>query len=101
MKEVQATAVLVALFALRCIVPLLLTMGVCYLLNRLVARWEAEDIRKSGALSLPCWLVKKCDPSDCPAYQQYGVRCWEVRTKAEGALPTACPTCPLYRQAHT
>ena len=125
MNEFQATAVMVALFALRCIVPLLLTMAVGILMNRLVDRWEAEErdttpveqgqpvgiplpslsmkAAEKAKASLPCWLVKGCDParrSACPAFHQRGKACWVARLQAEGVLPSGCPDCPVYQTAH-
>ncbi|HMT22361.1 MAG TPA: hypothetical protein PKE20_14150 [Promineifilum sp.] len=43
MNEFQATTVVVALFALRCIAPLLLMLVIGYGMKRLVAHWERED----------------------------------------------------------
>ncbi|MCA9970042.1 MAG: hypothetical protein KC425_07500 [Anaerolineales bacterium] len=121
MHDFQATLILIAMFALRCIVPLLITVAAGYLMNRLVARWEAEDAAKktappvSGpapaatppkarpAVQLPCWLTTGCDPAkraDCPAFQQREAPCWLARLRAEGVLPTGCPDCPVYQQAH-
>ena len=41
MNGFDATLVMIALFALRCVFPLVLTAGLGYLMNRLVERWEA------------------------------------------------------------
>ena len=51
MYDLQATTVMSGLFALRCIVPLLLTVGLVRLMNRLVERWAAEEaVRETGAV---------------------------------------------------
>ena len=42
MNEFEATGVMVLLFALRCIAPLVLLMGVGYFMNRMVDKWERE-----------------------------------------------------------
>jgi hypothetical protein len=42
MDELIGTGVVGLLFGLRCIVPLALTLGVAYLMNRTVDRWERE-----------------------------------------------------------
>jgi hypothetical protein len=44
MNEYQATGVMVLLFALRCIVPFVLLMGVGYFMNRMVDKWEREAV---------------------------------------------------------
>lgn len=121
MKEFQATGVLIALFALRCIVPLVVTLALGYLMNRLVDRWEAEDAQPTAnattqpvpepvvapettsGMKLPCWLVKGCSPTqraNCPTFQQKETSCWLARLRLEGTLPSDCPDCPIYRQAH-
>ena len=78
MEEPQAAGVLFLMFALRCIAPLLLTLGIGYLMNRLVDRWDAEEEQveqvdvpqpapaRSPAIALktinvPCWILRNCD----------------------------------------
>jgi hypothetical protein len=122
MNDLQATFVLVLMFALRCIAPLALTLVIGYLMNRLVDRWEAEEAaerlgsvvtaspraggrsrRALSELKLPCWVFRNCDPEsreNCPAYQQPGLACWLARKKIEGRLPGDCPGCPLYGPAY-
>jgi hypothetical protein len=124
MNEFQATAVMLALFALRCVLPLAITVALGYLMNRLVDRWEAEDAKEAGvdmpaqippipvtavstpakpASKMPCWLVKGCNPAqraDCPAFQQRGKPCWVARLQMEGIMPADCPDCPVYQHAH-
>jgi hypothetical protein len=120
MKEIEAAAVLVGLFALRCIVPLALTVALGYLMNRVADRWQAEDRARVAAaataqpkprsvpkasqpvVSLPCWLFHNCAPDkrdNCPAYHHPTIACWAARESAEGALPDSCATCPLYYDA--
>jgi hypothetical protein len=117
MGEFQATLILVGLFALRCIAPLLFTLAVGYLMNRLVKRWEAQDAAEAaadsppavpspGGLSLPavgipCWVLRNCEPaqrSGCPAYLKPKLACWLARKLAEGELPAACADCPMYTE---
>ena len=43
MNEIETTTVFFAFFALRCIVPLLLTLTIGIAMNRLVDRWQAEE----------------------------------------------------------
>lgn len=116
MNEWQAMLVMAGLFALRCIAPLLATIGLGYLMNRLIDRWAAEDeavtqkkapqprpAPELGVVtairSVPCWLMKNCPPErreNCPAFQARGVACWQARERAEGMLPADCPSCPRY-----
>lgn len=112
MSETQAVGVMLALFALRCILPLAVTLGIAYLMNRQVARWEAAAQREAAQAAgvpvvqlqpqKPCWEVRQCTPARraaCPAYQRQGEACWAVRQRNEGALPAGCATCPLYAPA--
>ncbi|MFN2224408.1 MAG: hypothetical protein ACK2UH_17765 [Candidatus Promineifilaceae bacterium] len=120
MKETQATGVLFLMFALRCIAPLLLTLGIGYLMNRLVDRWEAEEepfeapgvpgvpvpvvspaapSAKRPAITVPCWILRNCDEAameDCPARKYPAIPCWLARMRAEGSLPETCLDCPIY-----
>lgn len=118
MNEFQATAVLVALFALRCVLPIALTIGVGYLMNRLVDRWEREESgqKAPGAEparpakpaipvvavkpSLPCWVFNNCAEdarAGCAAYKNQAIPCWLARTQSDGALPAKCPSCAIYQ----
>jgi hypothetical protein len=119
MSEFNAALVMIGLFALRCVVPIALTFGLGYVMNRLVDRWEAEDARKTipvpvarpiapvvqaeparSILSLPCWVTNSCAEKklvNCAAYRAPHLPCWEARRQAEGALPARCPDCPRYQ----
>jgi hypothetical protein len=121
MEETKATGVLFLMFALRCIAPLVLTLGIGYLMNRLVSRWEAEEAETaaepqdlpvlepgstSGArlptINVPCWILRNCDEAamaDCAARKQPSIPCWLARLRAEGSLPEGCPDCPIYEDA--
>lgn len=117
MNEIQAAGTIFLFFALRCLVPLAITIGIGYLMNRLVARWEAEEaaakerlaegqpampsVKEAGTTSikLPCWVVRNCDAekrAKCPAYQNQSMPCWIARLLAEGVQPSSCPDCPVY-----
>jgi hypothetical protein len=120
MSESEGTAVLVALFAIRCILPIAITLAFGYLMNRLVDRWQAEDSTvsitatkraesaergprvKLPAVIIPCWILKNCDEAarnDCAAYKQPGLPCWLARLRSERALPGDCADCPIYARA--
>jgi hypothetical protein len=117
MSESEGTSVLVALFALRCILPLALTLAFGYLMNRLVDRWQAEDVaEEEGVLeaepsvsskpsvrlptiTIPCWILNNCEEStrdNCAAYNQPGSPCFLARLRSDGAMPAGCPDCQIY-----
>ncbi len=121
MSESEGTAVLVALFALRCILPLAITLAFGYLMNRLVDRWQAEDVASqedlveaepalskplSGinlpAITIPCWILKNCDETKrnhCAAHKQPGIPCFLARLRSDGMMPNDCPDCEIYARA--
>ena len=118
MNEFQATTVLVALFALRCIAPMVLMAVIGYGMKRLVAHWEAEEAgqphpqptipltlaapARPAKRALPCWLVKNCDPQTregCPAYANPLLACWVARLRADGQVTARCTGCELYSGA--
>lgn len=112
MNGTEATFTMVLLFALRCVVPLAVVMGIGYAMNWLVDRWEAEAAVSAGngggvtaVLQKPaghCWAFDQCAEElreDCPGIKLQMVPCWLVRTRAEGDLPADCLTCPIYKKA--
>lgn len=119
MNEFQATAVIVALFALRCIVPVVLMAAIGYGMKWLVRSWEKADAaiaqprpsiplptvapaRQAQKSSIPCWVFNNCDEktrNTCPAYMHQSMACWLARLGAEGRVPAKCAGCSLYSGA--
>ena len=65
MSDIQAAGTIILFFALRCIAPLVVTVGIGYLMNRLVARWEAEETAvkeqiKSGVMKTAREVFEFC-----------------------------------------
>lgn len=90
MSESGATFVMILLFALRCVVPLVLTILIGWLMNRLVDKWEAEEAVR---------VFHHCEVTDCPAYENTAVPCWQTKITSSGQLPAKCETCPIYTQS--
>ncbi len=112
MSEIEGGLVMVLLFALRCIAPLAITVGLGYLMNRLVDHWQAEDAAPAASraarpaaqplLSLPCWVTFSCSEekrANCAAYRNPGLPCWEARCGANGVLAAGCADCSRYKAA--
>ncbi|MFN2188683.1 MAG: hypothetical protein ACK2T3_07955 [Candidatus Promineifilaceae bacterium] len=121
MSESEGTAVLVALFALRCVLPLAITLAFGYLMNRLVDRWQAEDASREQespetdemipvlpkgmrlpTIDIPCWVFNNCEESivkDCVAYANPSIPCYVARMQADGKLPKRCANCEIYATA--
>lgn len=118
MSDSEGTAVLVGLFALRCILPLAITLAFGFLMNRLVDRWNAEEAEgledspevvpegaqpstgiKLPTLNIPCWVFNNCEESkrdDCAAYKHPTIPCFLARLRSEGKMPSGCPDCERY-----
>lgn len=100
----------VALFALRLGVPLLITLLIGRWLARLDAKWQAEELAResppgpSAARAEPprCWEVRGCDPAaceKCPAYQLRPLPCWLAFRRLTGRVPERCFACAVFLKA--
>jgi len=117
MNEFQGTAIIIALFTLRCVMPFVLMLTLAYGMKRLVRHWDSEEtgreqVQPSIPLSmaarsaaepiksaLPCWVMNNCNEktrSTCPAYISPSLACWVARLRADGQIPTQCAGCALY-----
>lgn len=116
MNDFQAIAIMVALFALRFLLPVALMIAIGYGMNKLADRWEAEEQAQpeakpaialpvlptpaaTAAANVPCWVYKNCDAATrarCPAYRQPSLACWVALLRAEGRLPAKCAGCARY-----
>ena len=117
MDKFTASFVMTFLFALRCLVPLALTVLIGWAMNRLVDKWEAEEAaavltkpvpirreqmpalsaRPSRTELVRCWVFRDCGRTDCAAYQNPDVICWQKKTDESGHLPVACTQCAYYQ----
>ena len=119
----DAIVILFMLF-LRIGVPLAVTIGVGYLIQRWLYKdvmLEAEEAAERGKIipfdrrtaasgerpaaeakmSAPCWEVTNCPPAEresCPAYASPSGRpCWMTFQLADGRLPDTCLDCDVYQ----
>lgn len=102
-------------FFLRLGVPVLLLVGVGYLLGRYLGVRAPADIQappEADALGpaewaravtvpplVPCWVQKACDEAhraNCPAFKRPQVPCWLAVQIAEGRLRPDCVSCEMY-----
>jgi len=89
---------------LRIGLPLLVSLGVFYLLRRLDERWQAQArlLPVIPAGQTPCWEAKKCPDEkkkNCAAFQRSQVPCWQVFRAKDGNLREACLSCEVFRTA--
>ena len=103
------------MFALRILVPVLLTVAVGYWLEKRLNLEQPETIelaepterraaRGEGAVKIgpavPCWDLKGCSLSarvECPAYARPNIPCWLAKELAVGQLNAECFDCDQYR----
>ena len=97
MNEFQAIAVTMALFALRCVLPLALLFAIGYAMTRLANRWESQEKGQSAsgaaiplpmagaespvvasALKVPCWVLKTATRPSAPAARRRATRRWRA-----------------------
>jgi hypothetical protein len=105
----QEIAAIVGFFALRILVPLLVTIGIGELVSRTfsarrrsIEEEGSEAARQGYSLSPQCWEVKNCDPAvreSCPAYRRPNVPCWMALQLSGNELPEECFACEVFRLA--
>jgi MerR family transcriptional regulator/heat shock protein HspR len=48
----------------------------------------------------PCWGIKQCGQTECPAYHNYAQKCWEAIKGCGEADGRTCMGCPIYLTFH-
>ncbi len=53
-------------------------------------------------LATPCWEIKQCGQTKCPAFHNCGAKCWEAIKNNDNCNVRTCKGCPIYlvRQMH-
>ncbi len=102
---------LLAMFALRLGIPVVGTILICHVLDRLSVRRAAQlanerRLRQKTAgqaqqvvRALHCWEIKRCDPETmeaCPAHQRPNLPCWLALQLAGVQLSDECHSCAMY-----
>jgi hypothetical protein len=112
-QMIQDVLVIAGMFFLRIGLPLLIVMGVGYLIQRWLEPKAVQEqfegmIRSvqertaTAAGQQPCWEVKNCSPearAACAATQQPDIPCWLSRQIAGQPLPDGCTTCQVRTMA--
>jgi hypothetical protein len=96
-------------FILRFGLPIMATLLVCRLFQKLDLKWKAEGeaYRKNAGLDslvpvLRCWEINDCPESireKCPAYLEKNVPCWQQLRAKNGAIKEKCIGCGVFRGA--
>ena len=108
-QTIQDILVVAGMFFLRIGLPLLIVMGIGYLIQRWLEpkavheQFEgmirsAQEQRAASATIKPCWEIKNC-PAEaraaCAAAQQPDIPCWLARQIAGQPLPEGCTACQV------
>ena len=114
-QTLEDIIVIAGMFFLRIGLPLLVVVGIGYLVQRWLepkavheqfegmVRTAQENVAV-GAASQPCWEAKNCSPelrAECAAFNQSNVPCWLARQIAGQSLPEGCSTCAVRAQILT
>jgi hypothetical protein len=102
--------VILALFAVRLAIPLLIIMVVSYALYRWLGGEDYEQAfgpvvhpaPPATTGGLHCYDIRHCPPevrAGCPAMARPDLPCWMAIQLAEGRLRPHCPDCPMYQPA--
>ncbi len=104
MKWLEALTTIITTIGIRFIIPIVVTIGIIYILRKLDTRWQAEAeehvIPITTMLEGPrCFDVKKCSPAQrakCTAANQTEP-CWQVfRQTNNGLLKDECLSCGYF-----
>jgi hypothetical protein len=108
-QTIQDILVIAGMFFLRVGLPLLIVMGIGYLIQRWLepkaVQEQFEGIVRSAqerttadAGQRPCWETKNCPPNvraNCAAARQPDIPCWLARQIAGQPLPEGCASCQV------
>lgn len=107
-QTIQDILVIAGMFFLRIGVPLLLVIGIGYLIQRWLEPKAVQEQfegmvrsaqeRQAVASGKPCWEVKGCPEekrATCAAASQLEIPCWLARQIAGQPLPEGCATCQV------
>ncbi len=107
MNALEITTIILG-FIIRLAVPLGITVGLAWLLQRLDTRWRAEGLQQpltAKGVRIPlhlarCWDINNCAPTQrnaCPAHQNPNMECWDVM-RVNGHIQDACRRCRFRKQ---
>jgi len=112
-QTVQDILVIAGMFFLRIGLPLLIVMGIGYLIQRRLEpkavheQFEgmirsAQERAAAATGPKPCWEINNCPAelrAGCAAYKQPDIPCWLSLQIAGQPLPEGCATCQVRAMA--
>ncbi|MDW7673865.1 MAG: methyl-accepting chemotaxis protein [Bacillota bacterium] len=88
------------------------TLSIIKPINRLMAAFDKAEkgdmtIQLTSKKLKQCWKEKKCNKTDCPAYESENLRCWQIngthcRDQVQGNMASKikdCNNCAVYQHA--
>jgi len=102
MLELKVITNLIMGLVIRIGIPVILSIGILYLLKRLDKRWQKEQITLPVIASSykACWKVNNCPEEkrkECPAFKHPEVPCWQTFRTNTGLLKENCFGCGVFR----
>jgi hypothetical protein len=107
-QTIQDIVVIAGMFFLRIGLPLILVMGIGYLIQRCLepkaVQEQFEGIVRTAheraviAVGQPCWEIRGCSAearAGCAAANQPDIPCWLSRQIAGQPLPEGCAACQV------
>ncbi|HEX8991710.1 MAG TPA: hypothetical protein VF784_08520 [Anaerolineales bacterium] len=89
-------------FAVRLAVPVLMTVIIVRFLRGLDERWQSDARNAPAPSEKPaCWEIMECAPAeqeDCPGYTS-PLPCWQARRMDNGYLREECLACKVFLKA--
>ncbi len=91
------------LFVLRIGIPLAITLGIGYWLEKRLRPPVTEpthNIQPILGQAQHCWEIKGCAPEaiqKCPAFIRQDLPCWLANQVATGSLKPGCATCGQFK----
>ena len=89
--------------------PVLGTGLLIWFFNRLDSRWKQEAVSRRKTMFaegvipfVKCWIFHDCAPerrSNCPAFQEKNVPCWQLFRDANENLQDKCLGCEVFQTA--
>ena len=106
MEALTVILIFLAGLLIRFGIPILLTVGLIYLLRRLDERWQSQAEQELAAAPMArnsgCWDAKNCTPEQrehCSAYAHPDTPCWQYYRTQQGYLQERCLGCDVFRKA--
>lgn len=105
--------VIALMILIRIAIPILVTLALAYIYERISARWETGDVAtKAPGDQSPQSAVLSLAETDCEACpiwervlhaaeQRPGIPCWLALQLAEGHLHEECLSCQVFKEGFT